>query len=480
MPNKDLREWMIKAEELGEVQRVEGAHWDIELGAIVDLFQRKTGRPALLFNNIPGYPKNYRILSNTLMSLGRIALTLEMPTETKAVDMVKAWRELWPKLERIPPQEVSDGPVLENINTGDEINLLKFPVPKWHELDGGRYIGTGCLVIMRDPDTGWVNLGTYRVMVHDEKNAALYISPGKHGRIIREKYWKRGQACPVAIACGQDPLLYFLSSVEIPYGWSEYDVAGAIRKEPVEVIKGPATGLPIPASAEIVFEGEVRDDDRLDEGPFGEWTGYYGSGIRPEPVIRVKTVLHRNDPILLGAPPQVPPCDVTFPRGLLRSGLIWDELEKAGVPGIQGVWAHEAGGSRLMLIIAIKQLYGGHSKQAGLIASQCHAGAYANRLVVVVDEDIDPSDTNQVLWAICTRSNPEEDVEIIRKCWSTPLDPMAYPPELRIFNSRMVIDACRPWERLETFPPVATISQELRQQIEAKWAYLFDAPYFRG
>jgi 4-hydroxy-3-polyprenylbenzoate decarboxylase len=181
--------------------------------------------------------------------------------------------------------------------------------------------------------------------------------------------------------------------------------------------------------------------------------------------------MHRHDPILLGAIPGVPPDDDSFYRGTYRSGAVWNQLEAAGVPEVKGVWAHAAGGSRLWLTVAIKQQYGGHSKQAGLIASQCHAGAYANRVVVVVDDDIDPADMDQVVWAICTRFEPREGVEILRGCWSTALDPMAYGSD-DPRNARVVIDACKPWSRRATFPIVVRSSKELDARIRAKWAHV--------
>ena len=96
---------------------------------------------------------------------------------------------------------------MENIHVGDKVDLFEFPIPKWHDLDGGRYIGTGHFVIQRDPDEGWINLGTYRVQVHDKNTATIFMSPGKHGDIIRRKYWDKGQSCPVAVVCGAEPLL---------------------------------------------------------------------------------------------------------------------------------------------------------------------------------------------------------------------------------------------------------------------------------
>jgi len=212
------------------------------------------------------------------------------------------------------------------------------------------------------------------------------------------------------------------------------------------------------------------------EGPFGEWAGYYASGQKDEPIIRVKSVLYRDDPIVLGCVPGKPPNDNTFYRSPLRAALIWDELERSGVPGIVGVWSHEAGGGRLFNIVSIRQLYPGHAKQVGMATASCHAGAYSNRFVVVVDDDIDPTDTNQVLWALCTRTDVIEDVDVMKRCWSTPLDPMAYAGEgPRYFNNRMIIDACRPYDRLQTFPPVARTAVAEADELRARWPELFGA-----
>jgi 4-hydroxy-3-polyprenylbenzoate decarboxylase len=145
------------------------------------------------------------------------------------------------------------------------------------------------------------------------------------------------------------PVLFMVSGLEIPHGKSEYDAAGGLLGEPVEVVLGTRTGLPIPARAEIAFEGFIYPNDLLDEGPFGEWCGYYVAGKKPETVMRVETLMYRNDPILVGAIPGVPPDDDSFYRGTYRSGAVWNQLEAAGVPEVKGVWAHPAGGSRLWL-----------------------------------------------------------------------------------------------------------------------------------
>ena len=329
---------------------------------------------------------------------------------------------------------------------------------------------------MRDPDTGWINAGTYRVQVHDANTLGIMISPGKHGRMIREKYWARGKACPVAVSFGHDPLLLLLGGLEVDYGVNEYDVAGGIRGEPLKLVTAPLTGLPVPATSELVIEGEIPPDETHAEGPFGEWAGYYAGGERDMPVIKVRSVMHRNDPIVLACLPGKPPNDNTYFRSPLRSALIWNELERAGVPGITGVWSNEAGGGRLFNVVSIGQMYPGHSKQVGMATASCHAGAYANRFVVVVDDDIDPTDTNEVLWAMCTRTDVIDDIDVMKRCWSTSLDPMAYAgggEGPRYYNNRMIIDACRPYDRLDTFPEVVRTSDDEAAQLRSKWPELF-------
>ena len=465
---QDLRVWLAEMEAAGEVTRISGAEREREIGGIVDIYQRKIGNPAVLFDDIPGYPKGFRILANILTSNRRINMTMGNPADDSEIELVKHWRRYMKEAKTFPPVEVKNGALLENVKTGDDIDLFKIPVPKWHEHDGGYYIGTGDMVIMRDPDTGWINYGAYRVQAHGKKLATVMCSKGKHGDMIQKKYHERGQPCPVAVVCGMHPALFMIAGLEIPHGKNEYDAAGGLLGEPVQVILGPKTGLPIPAHAEIAFEGFIHPNDKIDEGPLGEWTGYYAGGLKKEPAIRVETMMYRDDPILLGAIPGIPPDDDSFYRGSYRSGAVWNQLEAAGVPEVKGVWSHAAGGSRLWLTVAIKQMYAGHSKQAGLIASQCHAGAYVNRFVVVVDDDIDPADMDKVIWAMCTRCDPREGMEILRGCWSSALDPMAYS-ETDPRNARVVIDACKPFTRRDTFPIVVRASQEVEDLVRGKF-----------
>ena len=471
MANKDLRQWIDELDAAGQLQKVTGAEREEEIGAIVDIHMRKMTNPAVLFDGIPGYDKNYRVLANILTSVPRINIALGLPIDTTEIELVRYWRDYMKDAPSHPPVEVNGGPLLENVSEGADVDITTIPTPRWHEHDGGYFIGTACMVVMKDPDTGWINYGAYRIQAHDKKIASVMTSKGKHGNLIMRKYHERGEPCPIAVVAGMHPALFMIAGLEMPYGKNEYDCAGGLLGEGVEIINMPKTGLPVPANAEIAFEGYVHPDDLIDEGPLGEWTGYYAGGANKEPVIRIETFMHRDDPILMGAIPAVPPNDDTFYRGTYRCGAVWNQLEPVGIPEIKGVWAHEAGGSRMWLTVSIKQMYGGHSKQAGLIASQCHAGAYANRWVVVVDDDIDPANMNDVIWAMCTRCDPRDGVDVLNGCWSTHLDPMAYSYE-DPRNSRVVVDACKPFRRRDTFPIVARSSAELDERIRKKWGHV--------
>ncbi|MBI4319391.1 MAG: UbiD family decarboxylase [Chloroflexi bacterium] len=468
MSYRDLRGWMQEVEDLKEVKHFHGADWNLEVGALCALASPTENCPTLLFDKLKGYPAGYRILVNPLASLKRIALTSGMPLSLAKREYVELWRKKLKEFSLVKPSLVDGGPVMENVHTGKDVDLLEFPSPFWHAGDGGRYVGTATAVITQDPDNGWVNFGTYRVMVVDQNHVVLSLSTGKHGLIQRNKYFDQGKPCPVAISVGHDPVLFMAASLEVPYGVSEYDYAGGIKGKPIEVVKGPCTGLPLPASAEIVLEGEFLPDRNFGEGPFGEWTGYYGGGLKDEPGMVVKAIYHRNDPIILGNFHEKAVNAPTIHQNLIRSAIIHDELEKAGVPDVVAVWCLEVGGPRFLTVVSIKQRYPGHARQAAHIATFCHAGIHMGRYTIVVDDDIDVGDLNEVMWAVCTRTDPEKSIEVSKRGRGSPIDP-ALPWGHKQFSSRAIIDACRPFEWRDEFPAVAAVSEELRAATRVKW-----------
>ncbi|NIO10337.1 MAG: UbiD family decarboxylase, partial [Deltaproteobacteria bacterium] len=307
MQYRDLRTWLNLVAEMGELKIINGANWDLEIGVLAEHVMRAKQEPAVIFDQIVDYPAGYRILINESGSRKRAALTLGLPVDLDEPGLIQAWREKRKSIRPIPPEYVKDGAIFENVLKGDDIDMWKFPTPRWHEHDGGRYLGTGDAIITRDRENNSMNMGTYRVMVHDKGHIFVYISPSHDGRIHRDKWFANNEPMPVVAVFGMDPLLHMVGGWSLPHGQFEIDFAGGIKGEPIRVVEGPVTGLPIPADAEIAVEGFVMPDDRRPEGPFGEWTGYYGSGAREEPVVQVKALYHRNDPIILGSPPVKPP-----------------------------------------------------------------------------------------------------------------------------------------------------------------------------
>ena len=460
---EDLREFIARVDELGALRRIEGADPLYELGGITEVAAGMPDCPALLFDSIKGFARGFRVFTNATVSPQRAALALGIDPKLRPIDALKEWRSRRGALTMHPPVVVKRGPVLEN--SRKEVDLTAFPAPVWHKQDGGPYIGSGSIVVMRDPDSGWINASIYRVQVHSRDQVTVQFDhAGRHGAIIARKYWERRKPCPVAVVNGPDPSLFIAGFEYLPEGVSEYDFAGGIRGRAVEVIAGPHTGLPVPARAEIVFEGELPPNLTVEEGPFGEFTGYYAAEKRPAPVMQVQAVHWRNDPILLGSPPMKPP---RFHFGLpFRAAGIWTNLEAAGVTDIVGAWQHVA---QLMTVIALKQRYAGHSKRAGLIAA---AQSYMGRIVVTVDEDVDPSNLADVMWAIATRCEPSEQVDIVRNAWSSALDPRISAADRdagQTSHSKIILDACKPFAWKDRYPKVSALSQEEARAIIEKW-----------
>src|SRR5262245_255000 len=464
---RDLREFITQVDKLGALRRVSGADPHFELGGITEVAAGTPECPALLFDDIKGFPRGFRVLTNTTTNPQRAALALGIDPKLRPVDALKAWKEKRQTLKLHQPMMVNYAPCLENSARGADVDMARFPAPIWHRKDGGPFIGSGSIVIMRDPDSGWINASIYRVQVHDRSKVTVQVDHGgRHGAIIARKYWDAGKPCPLVVVNGEDPALFIAGFEYLPAGSSEYDFAGAIKGAPIEIVSAPLTGLPIPAHAEIILEGELlpTSETTLLEGPFGEFTGYYAADKRPCPVMEVKATHWRNDPILLGSPPMKPP---RFHFGLpFRAASIWSNLEAAGVTDVVGAWQHV---SQLMTVIALKQRYAGHAKRAGLIAA---AHSYMARLVVVVEEDIDPSNLNDVMWAITTRCEPSETIDVVRNAWSSALDPRI-PPEDKergiTSHSKLIIEACRPFAWLDKFPPTSALTHEETRAIEEKW-----------
>jgi len=470
---RDLREWLRLIDDDGALKHITAAvDTDEELGAITYLATRQESAPALLFESLAGDRTGSRILTNMLgASKERFAMAVGLDPRLSTAEMIAAARRIM-KRQIAPIYVAKDkAPVNANVLTGDAIDLAAFPIPQFWPGDGGRYIGTGNIVLTASPDTGRINVGCYRQMLHGPRQVGLYCSPGKHGRLDREAWWARGEPCEVVCAFGVDPVLFMVAAQTFGVNQSELDVAGGIMGRGVALTQAECVSLPIPADAEIVIEGTLRKGDVLPEGPLGEFTGYYGRERSPQPVIEVKALHYRQSPIFTHAlMARYPSCEIGAYYAIMRSARILDDLEGIGVPGVVSAYSHPAAASGWgMVVVAIEQKYAGHSAQVLALAAQCPAAAYYTKWVIVVDEDVDPTDLNDVLWALSTRCHPSDDLDILRNTWSTGLDPSQYLPEARPYGSKVLINACKPHRYIEQFPKSTALRRSTYDRVASRW-----------
>ncbi|HZJ38593.1 MAG TPA: UbiD family decarboxylase [Chthoniobacterales bacterium] len=472
----DLRDWLRCVQDIGELTELEGVHWDKEMGSLTQLVHEQIldAPPALLFSRIPGYPDNFRTLYGMLSSPKRLAMTLGISDPgNHRLDLLRAFRKKLNSVQLIPPQAVTHGPVLENIVRGEKVDVLKFPVPKHHENDPARFIGTGCAVILKHPDQELYNVGTYRSMVYNEREIGLEMNPGNDGGKIQRLYLERNQPMPVVICVGQHPLFYFVGATPQPR--PEFEVAGGLIGAPVDVIRGPTTGLPIPACAEIALEGFVHPQKIKPEGPFGEWMGYYASEIVDRPYVTVETILHRDDPILTCSAQHTPPDETYLLHALGNSAKVWTDLEALGVRGIQGVWQIEGGSGKKFLVLSIEQAFEGHARQVLHAAAASRGALFGGKWIVVVDTDIDPTNVIEVMWALSSRVNALDDMDFVRVA---PTGSIIDPLTGQYHNTRILVDATVPYARkiAGTFPKAVKVSDDLKRSLMNRWGDLFNRP----
>ena len=436
----DFRQWIEKLEGEGELKRIKArVDWRGELAQIVRRVYAERG-PALIFEDIEGYEntRSTKLFTFGMGSRGRTALMLGMSKETRWRELVKITRKRFK--ESIEPISVDTGPVKENIVKGDDINIFDFPVPQWHPEDGGRYINTFAGVVTRDPDTGDLNVGIYRGQMLDKTRIATLLIASQHWGVHYSKYKEMNRSMPVAMVYGWDPAMQFVAGTPLP-SEREYDIMGAVRQEPVPLVKCETSDLQVPASAEIVIEGSISPDPETYEleGPFGEWPGYY-SEIRRRPVIEVQCITHRSDPIYQGT--------LTNAGGwptIAYTALFWNVLEAAGIPGIVDIVPMP------ILIVKIHKTFRGQPRAiaAALWGSQLSRN-YA-RTVMVVEDDVNIHDHRDLRWAFHNWVDAKDDLVVFPGMPTTTLEPGATLEEWDVeeygtgSQNKLLIDATVNW-----------------------------------
>jgi len=475
----DLRGYIDFLDKEGEIVRIkQEVDWHLEVGAIIRRsYDLKA--PAPLFENLKGYPPGFRILGAPIGTsarpnryFSRLAISLDMPAESSYERIVEEYGKR--SSRSIAPVLVDTGPCKENIVTGEDIDLFRFPIPYLHQGDGGRYLGTWHLVVTKDPDSGWINWGMYRIMVIDSKTMACQIRPDQHiGIHYHQKYEARNQPMEFAVAIGTEPVSSIVSATRVPPGISEADVAGGLRGKPVELVKCETVDLCVPATSEIVIEGIAPPRERLPEGPFGEYTGYLSRDNRPKPVFKVSAVTHRKDPIQVHSCMGVPVDDSAVVTTVIRASDILQELRGKGFP-VRMVYCPPEAVSH-MAVVSTDVPFANFAKHLAAAVWGSNAGRTIWYLIVV-DKDVDPTQMDQVLWAMTTRCHPHRGIFTMGQSWGISLLPFLsrYERETGL-GAQVLIDCTWPkeWPK-EEIPITASFEsvwpKEIQEKVVTNWS----------
>lgn len=470
---EDLRAYLTEVDKLGELRHVRGADPESEVGPITEITAWSPEHPMLLFDELVTHRPGTRVAVHSFDSYQRMRLIYGFPDGLRGPALTAWWKDRLDDYVPQPPVLVDTGPVMANVLSGDEIDLTRFPAIRWHAGDGGPYLATGGASVLRDPDTGSLNAGCYRGMLYDRTTIGHHLAGGHHGQVIRDSYFARGENCPIVVSLGNDPSFTLAGAENVGFGQNELEFGGYLRGAPYEMISGPLTGLPFPATAEVVLEGEILHPDvepKRSEGPWGEGLGYYASAF-DQPALRVRAVYHRDDPIVMGEP------TLRFRNrggagGFAQTARRLHMLEHSGLEGVRGV-----GQVGPFLVVSITQHYSG---QVMRIADFVMAGLADRppRYLVMVDDDIDPTDPALVNWAISTRVDPAVQVHLQRERWCNVINPAGLTPAKRAIEDytlgTMIIDACKPFRWRQDWGRMfarSDIEEDLRLRTAAKWEH---------
>ncbi|CAI6225868.1 non-oxidative hydroxyarylic acid decarboxylases subunit C [Bacillus subtilis] len=441
MAYQDFREFLAALEKEGQLLTVnEEVKPEPDLGAAARAASNLGDKsPALLFNNIYGY-HNARIAMNVIGSWPNHAMMLGMPKDTPVKEQFFEFAKRYDRFP-MPVKREETAPFHENEITED-INLFDIlPLFRINQGDGGYYLDKACVISrdLEDPDNfGKQNVGIYRMQVKGKDRLGIQPVPQHDIAIHLRQAEERGINLPVTIALGCEPVITTAASTPLLYDQSEYEMAGAIQGEPYRIVKSKLSDLDVPWGAEVVLEGEIIAGEREYEGPFGEFTGHY-SGGRSMPIIKIKRVYHRNNPIFEHLYLGMPWTECDYMIGINTCVPLYQQLKEAYPNEIVAVNAMYTHG--LIAIVSTKTRYGGFAKAVGMRALTTPHGLGYCKMVIVVDEDVDPFNLPQVMWALSTKMHPKHDAVIIPDLSVLPLDPGSNPSGI---THKMILDATTP------------------------------------
>ncbi|MDI9610076.1 MAG: menaquinone biosynthesis decarboxylase [Archaeoglobales archaeon] len=473
MPYRDLREFIEKLELSNELAKIKiEVSPELEITEITDRVV-KSGGKALLFEKPKGY--SIPVLTNTFGTERRMLMALEISSfdeirerifslvknrPSSLIDAIKSFDSVR-ELMNVAPKKVKNAPCMER----KAESLEKFPILKCWPKDGGKFI-TLPVVITRDPESGELNAGVYRMQVYDGKTTGMHWQIHKHGAEHFRKCRELGKdRIEVAVAIGVDPAILYSATAPLPEGVSEFAFAGFLRRKRVDLVDCETVDLQVPATAEIVLEGYVKIDELRMEGPFGDHTGYY-TPPEPYPVFRITNISHREDPIyhatIVGKPPME---DAWLGKATERIFLPIIQLLN---PEIVDLNLPIEAGFHNLAIVSIRKRYPGQAKK--VMFSLWGTGMLSlTKILIVVDSDVNVQNLSEVLWAVTTRFDPAKDVLLIPPSPTDALDHSAYLPNLA---GKLGIDATKKlkeegYER--EWAEAIEMSPEVKKAIGSLW-----------
>ena len=450
----DIRQYIASLARTGELLEIDAEVDPIEeLGAICRKVLDEEG-PAILFNNVQGY--DYPVIANMLATPGRIAQALEVPVEELTEEYTR--RTSGADLQRQPL--VDTGPCKEVTITSDELDLRQLvPQILSNPEDGGAYLNYG-LVIMKDPDTGLRNMGIYRMQIRDNNRTGLWSSPTSHGGTIRVKGDMANRKTEIAVCIGADPLLYVASQIPgLDLGVDEIELAAAMRGESYEMVKCDTLDLEVPAHCQMVIEGYILPNEKEEEGPYGEYPGYYGP-VGQQPVIEFHHATRRKDPVYAYTYLGLPPTETHAMGQMMGEAGYLQRLRAQTAPTVKDVYCPL---DMHTIIVSLKKTYEEQAKHVIYDLWSTRSG----KTVIVVDDDIDPRNSELVYWAISQRCHASRDVMIVDGMCTIGPSTMKYPGS--DIANKMGIDATAP---LSGYPAMSRPHPEMMERVEKRWGEL--------
>lgn len=482
MKYKDLRDFIAKLEAQGELKRItREIDTDLEMTEIADRTLR-AGGPALLFENPKG--SNIPVLANLFGTPERVAKGMgqddvkalrevgKLLAYLKEPEPPKGLKDLWEKLPvlkkvlAMPAKEVRKAPCQEVVLSGDEVDLSTLPIQRCWPGDAAPLVTWG-LTVTRGPHKKRQNLGIYRQQVI-AKNKLIMRWLSHRGGALDFREWCQthpGQPYPVSVALGADPATILGAVTPVPDTLSEYAFAGLLRGDKTEVVKSISNDLQVPASAEIVLEGYIDQNETAPEGPYGDHTGYYNE-VDEFPVFTVTHITHRRDPIYhstyTGRPPDEPAI-----LGVALNEVFVPILQKQ-FPEIVDFYLPPEGCSYRMAVVTMKKQYPGHAKRVMMGVWSFLRQFMYTKFVIVCDDDVNARDWNDVIWAITTRMDPARDTVMVE---NTPIDYLDFASPVSGLGSKMGMDATNkmPGETDREWGTPIVMDDAVKQRVDDIW-----------